>query len=64
MSWGGKREGSGRKKAPPGIKRKNWPATLPEWLINELEQIDGSKSAKTEAALIGYYNLKPPESQT
>ena len=57
---GGKRKGAGRK---PGVNNKIQYATrLPKWLIAWL-QTQTNQAKTIEAALVGYYKLRNPETE-
>ena len=49
---GGKREGAGRKKVPSDVKRNPVTIRLPQYIIVELDAMDGSRTELIERALI------------
>lgn len=61
MSKGGKREGAGRKPAPPALKKTARSIKLPEWLWQWMdEQPDTNRALLIEEALYKRYRLNPP----
>jgi len=62
MSRGGKREGAGRKAAPPLLKKTARSVKLPEWLWQWMDkQPDTNRAKLIEEALCEKYSLEPPE---
>jgi len=65
MSSGGKREGSGRKRISPKIKKMRLPVKIAQWRIdflNSRSEITGiSRAVLIEKALDVYYKLEPPK---
>jgi hypothetical protein len=49
---GGKREGAGRKKLPVSEKRNAVTIRLPQYLIDELDKLHGSRTELIERALV------------
>ena len=48
---GGKREGAGRKKVPSNVKRNPVTIRLPQYMIDEIDAMDGSRTELIELAL-------------
>ena len=62
MSQGGKREGAGRKPAPPLLKKTARSIKLPEWMWQWMDEQDGTNRALLiEDALTRRHKLKPPK---
>lgn len=62
MSQGGKREGAGRKPAPDHLKRETCSVRLPRWLLEAVDEMEGSRGELVERALLKTYKLKEPKS--
>jgi hypothetical protein len=60
MSRGGAQPGSGRKPAPPGMKRITKGIRLPEWLWDWLDMQEEPRGTVLEEALCRVHKLKPP----
>ena len=58
---GGKREGAGRKPAPPMLKKEPISLKLPRWLIEWMDDQQESRAVLIEDALKRRHKLKPPE---
>ncbi len=62
---GGKREGAGRPKIKPCLKKEPLSVRIAQWRIdflNKREEITGeSRAVLTEKALDAYYKLEPPK---
>jgi len=56
---GGKRKGAGRK---PGVNKIPYATRLPKWLVAWL-QTQTNQAKTIEAALVGYYKLRNPETE-
>ncbi len=61
-TWGGKRDGAGRKPIPPGIRKIPANVKLPEWIIDWMDSQKGfSRPALIEEAMVEYYGIKRDE---
>lgn len=60
INHGGKRASSGRGKTTPLLKRTTRNLVLPEWMWQEIDKLEGSRTASIEPALMYYYGLTPP----
>lgn len=56
---GGNRKGAGRPAAPSHLKRNTMPIRIPQWLIDEIDDMNGSRGEVVEKALINFYGIKP-----
>ena len=65
MSSGGKREGSGRKRVEPRIKKVPLPVKIAQWRIDFLDsrkELTGkSRAVLIEEAIDAHYRLDPPK---
>ena len=65
MSSGGKREGSGRKRVEPRIKKVPLPVKIAQWRIDFLDsrkELTGkSRAVLIEEAIDAYYRLAAPK---
>jgi len=65
---GGRRKGSGRPKGStisPHLKRVNLPDfRLPQWIVDWIKSQERSGGRMIEEALVKYYRLKAPASQS
>ena len=57
MSRGGKREGAGRKKLEVSEKRNAVTIRLPQWMIEDIDLLKGSRTESIERALLKTYKL-------
>ena len=59
---GGKREGAGRKAAPPLLKKTARSVKIPEWMWQWMDdQPDTNRAKLIEEALTAKHKLKPPK---
>ena len=57
---GGKREGAGRPPASDAEKMVTRSVRLPQWMLDQLDEIDGDRSWLIRMAVASFYKLKPP----
>lgn len=50
----------GRPPAPPQMQRVNVPLRLPRWLVEWIDQQDGTRADVIEAALLKAHKLRQP----
>ena len=60
MSHGGKREGAGRKPAPPMLKKEDCRLKLPRWLIDHMDAAPESRAVQIERWAAAY-GVTPPD---
>ena len=60
---GGKRAGSGRKPAPPNLKKVQVSVKLPRWLRDWLSAQEKSRGVLIEEALREKHRLTPPAAE-
>ena len=60
---GGKREGAGRKKVRPELKKEHSKTRISKWVLDWLDEHreDGSRGELLEASLIKVHKLKAPK---
>ena len=51
----------GRPPAPPQLQRVNVPLRLPRWLVEFIDQQDGTMTDVIEAALLKAHKLRAPK---
>lgn len=59
MTYGGKREGAGRKLMPERLKKRPISLKLPGWLIDWMDQQDESRAVLIEQALRRVHKISP-----
>lgn len=57
---GGKREGAGRPPALDAEKMRTVSVRMPQWMIDELDKLDGDRSFMMRYAVTKTFQLKPP----
>lgn len=57
---GGKRNGAGRPRMPPALKKEPVNVKLPRWIVEWTAAQDESRAVLIETALTSRYKLKPP----
>ena len=57
---GGVRPGAGAPTKPDHLKKRQVGIQLPEWMIAELDKLDGPRQAIIEKALLDKFGWKPP----
>ena len=60
MARGGKRPGAGRKPLPSNLIRTPVTIRLPAWLIETIDEMEGSRTELVELAVLKYHKLRPP----
>jgi len=58
---GGKREGAGRKRMHPMLKKEPINLKLPRWLLDWLGEQPKSRAVLIEDALKAHHKIQPPE---
>lgn len=51
----------GRPPAPPQLQRVNVPLRLPRWLVEWIDQQEGTRAELIEAALLKAHKLRQPK---